>query len=319
MFNLLKPRRSGLSDMERAMLYTDTSPGFIATGHLYRFTLTGRQARRACSTIAHVAYGLGPVTGRGNSLWEQLGFALRCRNTQHALQPEYLAWQAQQADPDSTLYLAVFFIDSFSRDNKGEPDKTRTQRRVFITLHTDPTSTLRLGSCGTSLVPDMELGTTLATHLPSAGSYVAGAWQGWMFLGGMPVCLPMDTCMSVEASLPEVRSETVLTAAPVDVAALDEAAVCTPPTAEAWEKDGSSPLYWSGVIEWRSIPYWFSRHPRTPMQQYRDETMDKKLCLTPRATPPASTGTAEPADGNDDLPDAPTIPTFEPGNQDTLF
>lgn len=318
MFNILKLRRSGLSDMERTILYSTTSPEFIATAHLYRFTLTGRQARSACTAIAHMAYGLGPTTDSGNSLWEKLGVALRSGNAQHALQPEYLAWQAHQADPDSTLYLSVFFVDSYARDKSGEADKTRTQRRVFITLHTDPTSTLRLGSCGASLEPDMELGTTLATHLPNAGSYIAGAWHGWNFLEGMPMCLPMDICMSVEASLPEVRSETVLTTAPIESAALDEAAVCAPPTAEAWKKDGASPLYWSGVIEWRSIPHWFSCHPRTPMQQYRDETLDKKLCLTPRTTPPATTATDAHGTGSD-LPEAVMTPPFEPGSQGHLF
>lgn len=317
MFNLLKPRRSGLSDMERAMLYSDTSPDFIATAHLYRFTLTGRQARRACTAIARVSYGLGPTTDTGDSLWEQLGFALRIGNAQHSLQPEYLAWQAHQADLDDTLYLSVFFLDSYARDTAGKIDKTHPQRRVFITLHKDPTSTLLLGSCGTAHNPDMELGTTMATHLSHPGSYIAGAWQGWELLEGLPTFLPMDTCLSIEASLPEIRSETILTSAPIDIAAFDDTAVCIPPKAEAWEKEGSSPLYWSGVIEWRHIPHWFNRHPRTP-QWYRDPDMDKKLCLSPRTDPPASTETAAPADGTA-VPAAPTIPPFDPGEQGELF
>ena len=96
--------------MERAILYPDTSPDFIATAHLYRFTLTGRQARRACTDIAHVAYGLSPTTDSGDSMWEQLGFELRRGNAHRGLQPEYLAWQAHQADLDDTLYLSVLSL-----------------------------------------------------------------------------------------------------------------------------------------------------------------------------------------------------------------
>lgn len=317
MFNLLKPRRSGLSDMERAIFRDVMSPDFVATAHLYRFTLTGRQARRACTAIARVSYGLGPTTNTGDSLWEQLGFALRIGNAQHSLQPEYLAWQARQADPEETLYLSVFFLDSYARDKAGAVDKTLPQRRVFITLHNDPASTMLLGNYGTSHVPLMELGTTLATHLPNPGSQIVGNWQGWELLEGLPTFLPLDTCLSVEASLPEARSETVLTTAPLDIAAFDDAAVCISPKSEEWEKDGSSPLYWSGVIEWHSTPYWFSRHPCTPLQ-YRDPEMDKKLCLSPRTDPPVSTETAAPADGTA-LPDAPMIPPFDPGEQGELF
>ena len=317
MFNLLKPRRSGLSDMERAILYPDTSPDFIATAHLYRFTLTGRQARRACTDIAHVAYGLSPTTDSGDSMWEQLGFELRRGNAHRGLQPEYLAWQAHQADLDDTLYLSVFFLDSFARDKAGEVDKTLPQRRVFITLRKDPESSMLLGSCGTAHNPVMELGTTLATHMGYPESYIAGAWQGWELLEGLPTFLPMDTCLSVEVRIPEIRSETVLTSAPLDVSAFDDTAVSTPPKAAAWTEDGSSPLYWSGVIEWRHTPHWFSRRPRTP-QWYRDETLDKKLCLTPRTDPSASTDTDAPADGSA-IPAAPVIPPFTQGDQGALF
>lgn len=317
MFNILKPRRlSGLSDMERAILYSNTSPEFIATAHLYRFTLTGRQARSACTAITHVAYGLGPTTDSGNSLWEKLGFALRSGNAQHALQPEYLAWQAHQTDPDETLYLTVFFLDSYDRDAAGKIDKIVPQRRVFITLHRDPSTSMLLGSCGNGYNPLMQIGTTLATHLGYPDSYVAGAWQGWELLEGIPSFVPMDSCLSVEVAIPEIRSETVLTTAPLDVADLDTTAVCTPPKATAWTEEGSSPLYWSGVIEWHYTPHWISRSLRTP--RYRHETLDKELCFTPRITPPATTATAA-SDTGSDLPEAVMTPPFEPGDQGHLF
>lgn len=314
MINLLKPRR-------RTMTYrfpttpeeTVTSLSYAASTHIRRFTLTGSTACHAADTIARVAYGLHPVSSHP-SVWEELGLETRKFGMYRPLQPEYLLHQARQLEAADTVYLTVAFIDSYARDTsdlKKIVPRSIPQRRIYLTFHTDPSTSLRISS--TSAYDLLRVGSTVSSHMVhplylSTDNEKDGEYE--LFAEGAEF-IEMDDVMDIEDSSLQALNEVLLTA---PFSFPPKSTYC-PPSESLWTEPGTDPLHWDGVAVWACIPQWYDQATRH-IPTYRYPEVDKKLCFEPRDT--QSTGTT-PAPAASTAPVAPDLRPFDPGEQGELF
>lgn len=314
MINLLKSRR-------RTMTYrfpttpeeTVTSLSYAASTHIRRFTLTGSTACHAADTIARVAYGLQPSSTHP-SVWEELGLEMRKFGMYRPLQPEYLLHQARQLESTDTVYLTVAFIDSYARDTsdlKKIVPRSIPQRRIYLTFHTDPSTSLRISS--TSAYDLLRVGSTVSSHMVhplylSADNEKDGEYE--LFAEGAEF-IEMDDVMDIEDSSLQALNEVLLTA---PFSFPPKSTYC-PPGESLWTEPGTDPLHWDGVAVWACIPQWYGQATRH-IPTYRYPEVDKKLCFEPRDT--QSTGTT-PDPAASTAPVAPMIPPFDPGEQGELF